>query len=225
MGRQSRYAPQGLYITPFPVLAPPSWVGFLNAHPDSAVSMWPVYSHVTKYVQAFKDWILTAGYDCCPDLRKMKPLSRNDFRDRYAAMQKDAKALQDGMIGALDERRSDAIKAILTARGPDTEAAKAISKGADIPAPPVELRILRAGGGRHGLCVHIPQADDPKFWLSVVFGAMLLSWEGDQSPARRCDHCKKFFIPYKPAPGQRFDSPSCKSTYHTRERRLSLHES
>ena len=207
-------------IGPFGILTPKLWVDFLNATPKNAHSMWPVYRGLMGYFQEFRNWVASQGFGCGPYASKIQPLSREGFLDKYPDMKKDTKALQDAMKEALDKRKTNVIKKIL--KDWDSEAVKAIAKGAIIPPLPFTLRIERVGPGQDDLTLDIPKVEPKeRFWLSVAFGAMVQAWKDGTIPARRCANCDQFFIPYPRAPNQRFHSSSCKSTYHTRKRRLS----
>ena len=203
-------------VNPFGILTPKLWVDFLNADPESARSMYSVYKGLMGYFQEFRNWVASEGFDCGPHTRGMQPLSKEDFLDKYPDMEKDAKAIHSAMIKLLDNRRTDLIKAILTGEDSDEEL-----EDVDIPLLPFTLRIERVGPGQDDLTLDIPQANHIGFWLSVAFGAMVLAWKGDEIPARRCDNCRQFFVPYPRARNQRFHSSGCKSTYHTRKQRLS----
>lgn len=203
-------------IKPFHILTPTLWVDFLNADPRSGRSMYSVYKGLMGYVQEFRNWIVSEGYDYGPYIREMQLLSREDFLDKHPDMEKDAKAIHSTMIALLDSRRTDLIKAILAGDDSHEEVADV-----DISLLPFTLRIERVGSSQDDLTLDIHRANYIGFWLFVAFGAMVLAWKDDEIPARRCENCARFFIPYPRARNQRFHSSSCKSTYHSRERRLS----
>lgn len=207
-------------ITPFGTLTPKMWVNFLNADPECRHPMYSVYKGLMGYFQEFRKWAASEGYGFGPSIREMRPpLSRKDFLNKYPEMEKDAKAIHNVMTKLLDKPRNDVIIGILTGEGAAEEL-----KSVDLSLLPFTFVVQRAGPGKNDATLDIRNADHANFWIYLAFGAMVLAWRKDKIPARRCDCCRRFYIPYQRACNQRFDLPSCKSRYYSRKSRLSRGE-
>lgn len=205
-------------IDPVIWMDPTLWIDFLNGEPKNSRAIYPVYRKYTRSIRQFKDWLAEEGY-YGKDMEDMELMSEDEFLKRYPRrMQADAEELHSRMKEVIDKGKADATKVSVAH---EIEDISVTTEDIDVPTLSFTVEVEQSGTTMDSslLQLHVPAANHHNFWLSVILGGMISSYR-EGNVARRCagPNCQKYFIPYPRARNQRFHSPSCRSTFHTKKR-------
>lgn len=80
---------------------PNLWIDFLNADPESADSMWPVYKVFARAMEDLRDGMDRAGVQYNHAIKSMQLLSKEGFLAKYESLGEDARQLYHGIKQAV----------------------------------------------------------------------------------------------------------------------------
>jgi len=211
------------------------WLDFLNAHPEDALSIWPVYRGFIEFMNAVKGTVTEQGFSCGKDIQDMELLSKSEFLERYPAeLQGDAEKLHSGMKRVIDEDMPEIISWLVRYIDEDPlkmtkkrqrkkEWAKEVITGGAL-IPPAAFTMLPClnevdGGYTQGAQLYTPSCKHPNFWLSIIYeGILTLSYNPEKGgmQVQRCaaPDCRLYFVPAYRSHDHKYHSKSCQKRHY-----------
>lgn len=221
--------------------APTLWIDFMNADPEDAASMWPIYDGFQYFLNG-----LQSGYRCSEEIAEWKIISETDFLTTYPMVrQMNAKKLHAGMRKCVDEAletgNADGLISLYVGweeKNPmkkpkqilelQDKTMKTITGGADVEFLFLTtiMRMAEEDGKYHPQHqLHTPAAkSNHVFWLSVVLeGLFIYSCKDKTMVVKRCadSKCGKYFTPTPRGHNQLYDTKRCRNRHHAEKWRKS----